>query len=190
MSGKPAARKTDTVSCPRCGATAIDSGSPNVFFDGLPAARVTDCTTCGSVLTMGAMSSVKINGQASLVIGSQGTHGDTITGGSSSIIIGNNFTPAPVSPVSPMPAHLVEPSSYVPAVSALTPTREPAAVVDNSRLEEEEEEEEFEEESSVGVTLRIGVFFDGTLNNANNGALGLLCGASHPNQARRPGCGL
>lgn len=180
MSGKPAARKTDTVSCPRCGATAIDSGSPNVFFDGLPAARVTDCTTCGSVLTMGAMSSVKINGQASLVIGSQGTHGDTITGGSSSIVIGNNFTPAPVSPVSPMPAHLVEPSSYVPAVSALTPTREPAAVVDNSRLEEEEEEEEFEEESSVGVTLRIGVFFDGTLNNANNGALGLLCGASHP----------
>lgn len=180
MSGKPAARKTDTVSCPRCGATAIDSGSPNVFFDGLPAARVTDCTTCGSVLTMGAMSSVKINGQASLVIGSQGTHGDTITGGSSSIIIGNNFTPAPVSPVSPMPAHLVEPSSYVPAVSALTPTPEPAAVVDNSRLEEEEEEEEFEEESSVGVTLRIGVFFDGTLNNANNGALGLLCGASHP----------
>ena len=180
MSGKPAARKTDTVSCPRCGATAIDSGSPNVFFDGLPAARVTDCTTCGSVLTMGAMSSVKINGQASLVIGSQGTHGDTITGGSSSIIIGNNFTPAPVSPVSPMPAHLVEPSSYVPAVSALTPTPEPAAVVDNSRLEEEEEEEEFEKESSVGVTLRIGVFFDGTLNNANNGALGLLCGASHP----------
>ena len=180
MSGKPAARKTDTVSCPRCGATAIDSGSPNVFFDGLPAARVTDCTTCGSVLTMGAMSSVKINGQASLVIGSQGTHGDTITGGSSSIIIGNNFTPAPVSPVSPMPAHLVEPSSYVPAVSALTPTPEPAAVVDNSRLEEEEEEEELEEESSVGVTLRIGVFFDGTLNNANNGALGLLCGASHP----------
>ena len=129
---------------------------------------------------MGAMSSVKINGQASLVIGSQGTHGDTITGGSSSIIIGNNFTPAPVSPVSPMPAHLVEPSSYVPAVSALTPTPEPAAVVDNSRLEEEEEEEELEEESSVGVTLRIGVFFDGTLNNANNGALGLLCGASHP----------
>lgn len=180
MSGKPAARKTDTVSCPRCGATAIDSGSPNVFFDGLPAARVTDCTTCGSVLTMGAMSSVKINGQASLVIGSQGTHGDTITGGSSSIIIGNNFTPAPVSPVSPMPAHLVEPSSYVPAVSALTPTREPAAVVDNSGLEEEEEEEELEEERSVGVTLRIGVFFDGTLNNANNGALGLLCGASHP----------
>ncbi|MDR6914791.1 putative Zn-binding protein involved in type VI secretion [Pseudomonas sp. 3296] len=111
MSGKPAARKTDTVSCPRCGGTAIESGSPNVFFDGLPAARVTDCTTCGSILTMAAMSSVQINGQAALVTGSQGTHGDTITGGSSSIIIGNNFTPAPVSPVGPMLAHLVEPSS-------------------------------------------------------------------------------
>jgi hypothetical protein len=126
------------------------------------------------------MSSVEINGQAALVTGSQGTHGDTITGGSSSIIIGNSFTPAPVAPVSPMPAHLVEPSSYVPAVSALTPTAEPTAFVDNSGLEEEEEEEELEEDSSVGVTLRIGVFFDGTLNNANNGVLGLLCGASHP----------
>jgi len=180
MSGKPAARKTDTVSCPRCGGTAIESGSPNVFFDGLPAARVTDCTTCGSILTMAAMSSVQINGQAALVTGSQGTHGDTITGGSSSIIIGNSFTPAPVAPVSPMSAHLVEPSSYVPADSVLTPTPEPAAVEDNSGAEEEEEEEELEEDSSVGITLRIGVFFDGTLNNANNGVLGLLCGASHP----------
>ncbi|WP_032632978.1 PAAR domain-containing protein [Pseudomonas syringae] len=180
MSGKPAARKTDAVNCPRCGATAIDSGSPNVFFDGLPAARVTDCTTCGSVLTTGTMSSVKINGQSALVIGSQGTHGDTITGGSSTIIIGNHFTPATVSPVSPMPAHLLESSSYVPAISVLTTTPGPAAAVDNFVLEEEEEEDELERDSFVEVTLRIGVFFDGTLNNANNGALGLLCGASHP----------
>lgn len=180
MSGKPAARKTDTVSCPRCGGTAIESGSPNVFFDGLPAARVTDCTTCGSVLTMAAMSSVQINGQAALVTGSQGTHGDTITGGSSSIIIGKSSTPAPVAPVSPMPAHLPDPSSYVPADSVLAPSPEPAALVDNSSLEEEEEEEELEEDSSVAITLRIGVFFDGTLNNANNGILGVLCGANHP----------
>ncbi|MFJ2390590.1 PAAR domain-containing protein [Pseudomonas koreensis] len=180
MSGKPAARKTDTVRCPRCGGTAIESGSPNVFFDGLPAARVTDCTTCGSVLTMAAMSSVQINGQAALVTGSQGTHGDTITGGSSSIIIGNSFTPAPVAPVSPMPAHLAAPSSYVPADSVPMPAPEPAAAGDNSSLEEEEEEEELEKESSVGITLRIGVFFDGTLNNANNGLMGLLCGAPHP----------
>ncbi|MGW8464835.1 PAAR domain-containing protein [Pseudomonas sp. CLCA07] len=180
MSGKPAARKTDSVSCPRCGGTAIEFGSPNVFFDGLPAARVTDCTTCGSVLTMGAMSSVQINGQAALVTGSQGTHGDTITGGSSSIIIGNNFTPAPVSLVSPMPAHLVEPSSYQPSVIAPTPSPAPTVAADDLVLEEEEEEEELDEEKPVGITLRIGVFFDGTLNNANNGEMGLLCGAVHP----------
>lgn len=30
------------------------------------------------------------------------------------------------------------------------------------------------------VALRIGVFFDGTLNNASNSASGLLCGAHHP----------
>ncbi|MEB0045578.1 MULTISPECIES: DUF2235 domain-containing protein [unclassified Pseudomonas] len=32
----------------------------------------------------------------------------------------------------------------------------------------------------VGIALRIGVFFDGTGNNANNTAAGLLCGAHHP----------
>ncbi|MGL6245909.1 DUF2235 domain-containing protein [Pseudomonas sp.] len=34
----------------------------------------------------------------------------------------------------------------------------------------------------VRVALRIGVFFDGTLNNAGNSASGLLCGAHHPIQ--------
>ncbi|WP_285430116.1 PAAR domain-containing protein [Pseudomonas sp. fls2-241-R2A-110] len=179
MSGKPAARKSDTVSCPRCGGTAIDSGSPNVFFDGLLAARVTDCTTCGSILTMAAMSSVQINGQAALVTGSQGTHGDTITGGSSSIIIGNSFTPAPVSPVAPMSAHLVEPSNYQSPVTASAPSSSPIVSADDSVLEEEEEEEELDKEKPVGITLRIGVFFDGTLNNANNSMMGQLCGATH-----------
>ncbi|WP_192551938.1 MULTISPECIES: T6SS phospholipase effector Tle1-like catalytic domain-containing protein [unclassified Pseudomonas] len=32
----------------------------------------------------------------------------------------------------------------------------------------------------IGIALRIGVFFDGTGNNANNTAAGLLCGAHHP----------
>ncbi|MCU7249721.1 phospholipase effector Tle1 domain-containing protein [Pseudomonas koreensis] len=32
----------------------------------------------------------------------------------------------------------------------------------------------------TGIALRIGVFFDGTGNNANNAAAGLLCGAHHP----------
>lgn len=169
MSGKPAARQTDTVTCPRCGGTAIATGSPNVFFDGLPAARVTDCTTCGSIMTMNEMSSVQINGLSSLVIGSQGSHGDTITSGSPTIIIGDSFAPAPMSPVSPMPEHLV---TKAPAVVGLAPGSIVESVpsvseTDRSGLEEEEEEEELEN-VLCNITLRVGVFFDGTGNNRAN----------------------
>jgi hypothetical protein len=31
----------------------------------------------------------------------------------------------------------------------------------------------------TSIALRIGVFFDGTLNNASNAASGMLCGAHH-----------
>ncbi|RON49357.1 hypothetical protein BK666_07215 [Pseudomonas frederiksbergensis] len=34
--------------------------------------------------------------------------------------------------------------------------------------------------AKVNVALRIGIFFDGTGNNADNTAAGLLCGAQHP----------
>lgn len=34
----------------------------------------------------------------------------------------------------------------------------------------------------IKLALRIGVFFDGTGNNATNTALGLACGAQHPLQ--------
>lgn len=170
MSGKPAARQTDAVLCPRCGSAAIATGSPNVFFDGLPAARVTDCTTCGSSLSLNEMSSVQINGLSSLVIGSQGSHGDTITSGSPTIIIGNTFTPAPISPVSPMPEHLLAATA---AFVALAPASAPPATgpsespTQRSDLEEEEEEEELEE-TPCAITLRVGVFFDGTGNNRVN----------------------
>jgi hypothetical protein len=40
------------------------------------------------------------------------------------------------------------------------------------------------EPEKVGIALRIGVFFDGTGNNANNAAAGLLCGAHHPIAAK------
>ncbi|WP_295460307.1 PAAR domain-containing protein, partial [uncultured Pseudomonas sp.] len=35
MSGKPAARLGDAVTCPKCGTSALVQGSSNVFFDGL-----------------------------------------------------------------------------------------------------------------------------------------------------------
>ncbi|CAI8783225.1 hypothetical protein EMIT0P395_180090 [Pseudomonas sp. IT-P395] len=50
MSGKPAARVTDPTACPLPGhgTNSIASGSPNVNFDGLAAARMTDKSACGS----------------------------------------------------------------------------------------------------------------------------------------------
>ncbi|MHC8351661.1 DUF2235 domain-containing protein [Pseudomonas sp. RT4P38] len=36
------------------------------------------------------------------------------------------------------------------------------------------------EKQKIKVALRIGVFFDGTLNNASNSESGLVCGAHHP----------
>ncbi len=36
----------------------------------------------------------------------------------------------------------------------------------------------------IQVALRIGVFFDGTGNNASNSAMGQLCGAQHPIEAK------
>lgn len=49
---KPAARVTDPTSCSVAGhgAQSIASGSSDVFFDGLAAARKGDTCTCGSAL--------------------------------------------------------------------------------------------------------------------------------------------
>ncbi|MDZ4334707.1 MAG: DUF2235 domain-containing protein, partial [Pseudomonas sp.] len=60
-----------------------------------------------------------------------------------------------------------------PAANTLVPPPKPLKLVDT--LEEEEEEEELEEETPVGITLRIGVFFDGTGNNLANSAVTEQC---------------
>ncbi len=179
MSGKPAARKTDTLNCPKCGITTIASGSPDVIIEGLAAARVSDCTSCGSQLSTGFSSTVFINGLNAMTTEAQGTHGDTVISGSPTFIIGDTHTPAPISPVSAMPAHLLL------APTPVTVATDEASKAFDSTLEEEEEEEEIgekEDDVSVEVTLRIGVFFDGTGNNAGNSQLGVKCGATHPIQ--------
>lgn len=58
---KPAARITDPTSCPMPGhgPKAIASRSPDVFFDGLAAARMGDTCTCGSALAS-AVSTAKM----------------------------------------------------------------------------------------------------------------------------------
>jgi uncharacterized Zn-binding protein involved in type VI secretion len=88
---KPAARKSDPYSCPLPGhgTNPIAVGSPDVFFDGLAAARQGDACTCGSALSSGLSSTVLINGKNAATIDTGGTHGGVVVGGSGTVIIGD-----------------------------------------------------------------------------------------------------
>lgn len=101
---KPAARVSDPTSCPipGHGPQTIAEGSPDVNFDGLPAARGGDSCTCGSALSSGLSSTVFINGKNAAIIGTGGTHGDIVIGGSATVIIGDSHTPAPFTPPIPL----------------------------------------------------------------------------------------
>ncbi|MBX8538340.1 PAAR domain-containing protein [Pseudomonas cichorii] len=101
---KPAARISDPTSCPMPGhgAKAISSGSPDVFFDGLAAARQGDTCTCGSALASAVSTTVFINGKNAALVGTTGAHGDVVIGGSGTVIIGDTHTPAPFIPPLPL----------------------------------------------------------------------------------------
>lgn len=101
MSGKPAARVTDPMACPLPGhgTNPIVSGSADVFFDGLAAARQTDTTACGSALTSNVVPNVLINGLPAVTIGTLGNHGNVVVGGSGTVIIGMSGGGAAVSAV-------------------------------------------------------------------------------------------
>lgn len=62
---KPAARISDPTSCSISGHgdSSITSGSPDVIFEGLGAAREDDTTSCGSALSSALSSTVSINGK-------------------------------------------------------------------------------------------------------------------------------
>ncbi|MFL1513272.1 PAAR domain-containing protein [Pseudomonas prosekii] len=100
----PAARITDPTSCPMPGhgSKAVASGSSDVFFDGLAAARKDDTCTCGSALASAVSSTVFINGRNAATVGTTGTHGDVVIGGSGTVIIGDSHSPAPFTAPSPM----------------------------------------------------------------------------------------
>ncbi|MDH1541796.1 DUF2235 domain-containing protein [Stutzerimonas stutzeri] len=190
MSGKPAARLGDPIACPKTGhgTNPIASGSPDVFFDGLPAARAGDTTACGSTLTSNLIPNVLINGKPAATLGSLGDHGSVVIGGSGTVIIGTSHTPAPFVP--PEPLNVASAAGAMPVSPALPQRRatpmarawqeEPGDLA-TLGLEEEDEEEELDEQPQQqvrqAVTLRIGVFFDGTGNNATNSAIGAQCRA-------------
>jgi uncharacterized Zn-binding protein involved in type VI secretion len=99
MSGKPAARVTDPTACPLPGhgTNPIVAGSGDVFFDGLAAARQGDASACGGAMVGGLATTVLINGKPAATVDSVGTHGNKVTAGSGTVIIGNSHSPAPFS---------------------------------------------------------------------------------------------
>lgn len=104
MSGKPAARLNDPTACPLPGHgnSPITAGSPDVLIDGLAAAREGDATACGATLSDGLIPNVLINGMPVAVLGSMGTHGNAVTGGSGTVLIGTAHSPAAFVPPPPL----------------------------------------------------------------------------------------
>ena len=106
MSGKPAARVSDPTACPLPGhgTNPIAAGSGDVFFDGLAAARQGDASACGGALVGDLATTVLINGKPAATVGSVGSHGNKVTAGSGTVIIGNSHSPAPFVP--PLPVEI------------------------------------------------------------------------------------
>ncbi|SDS47845.1 Zn-binding Pro-Ala-Ala-Arg (PAAR) domain-containing protein, incolved in TypeVI secretion [Halopseudomonas sabulinigri] len=170
MSGKPAARQGDPTQCPKKGhgSNAIVTGSADVLFDGLPAARLGDSTACGSALAGQVIPNVLINGRPAAVLGTTGSHGDVVIGGSGTVIIGG----AVVSASGGGASGLFVPGSAAPTSQLRQGT---ASETLPFSIEEEEEEDEQELPLQQRITLRVGMFFDGTLNNMNNAAFTAEC---------------
>ena len=57
-------------------------------MSGKPAARLGDPTGCGATLAAGCSATVLINGQPAAVQGAIGSHGNTVTAGSPTVLIG------------------------------------------------------------------------------------------------------
>jgi uncharacterized Zn-binding protein involved in type VI secretion len=92
MSGKPAARLSDPTACPipGHGSNPIVAGSPDVLFDSLPAARQGDPSACGGALANAVIPTVLINGKPATTIGTVGSHGNVVTAGSGTVLIGTS----------------------------------------------------------------------------------------------------
>jgi len=186
MSGKPAARLGDAVSCPTCGTTALVQGSSNVFFDGLPAATLGHACGCGAALSAAVIPNVFINGQPAAVLGSVTSHGGVVIGGSGSVIIGTQGGGASAgSLASGACASNGESARLAPGQAAPLGLRGrerqgPGALADRSAgaaVDHEQPRGESERRVEQRITLRIGVFFDGTGNNQFNAATGTACRA-------------
>lgn len=187
MSGKPAARLGDPTACPKTGhgTNPIAAGSPDVLFDGLPAARMGDASACGGAMASAVIPNVLIDGKPAAVVGSVGDHGNVVTAGSGTVVIGSSHSAAPFL----APAVLGVAKTVTAAAAAAEAFRSSAPLARAWQeepgdlaplgLEKEDEEEELveqpQQQARQGITLRIGVFFDGTGNNLANAAVTEQC---------------
>lgn len=187
MSGKPAARLGDPTACPvpGHGNNPIEAGSPDVLFDGLPAARMGDASACGGAMASAVIPTVLINGKPAAVVGSVGNHGNVVTAGSGTVVIGSSHNAAPF--LAPAALRIAKAVTAAAAVAEAFRSSEPIARTWQEEpgdlaplgVEEEDEEEELAEQpqqqARQAITLRIGVFFDGTGNNLANAAVTEQC---------------
>ena len=93
MAGEqPGERTGDLQTCPDGPGGPILSGSPNVRYNGIPAARVTDTAQCGAGVDkiVTGSRSVFVNGLPSARITEKLAHGAVIVRGSPNVYIGDD----------------------------------------------------------------------------------------------------
>jgi len=152
-----------------------------VLFDGLPAARMGDASACGGAMASAVIPTVLINGKPAAVVGSVGNHGNVVTAGSGTVVIGSSHNAAPF--LAPAALGIAKAVTAAAAVAEAFRSSEPIARTWQEEpgdlaplgVEEEDEEEELVEQPQQAITLRIGVFFDGTGNNLANAAVTEKC---------------
>lgn len=165
--------------------TPVISGSPNVFIDGKPVARVGDQLAPHSKpkhpphprsITSGAPT-VLINGMPVAVTGGAISCGG-VTIGSSSAVAGDSHTPAPFSGVSganPHPTPVSAESSATrnrsngtPAPSGTQLRNGASSHSGGGGVSGANSSQGTKAVDETGKTLRLGVFFDGTGNHRGN----------------------
>lgn len=76
-----------------------------MIIEGVGAARLSDTSACGSPITGGVSGTVFINGLNAATVGSVGAHGNSVTAGAGTVLIGDTVVAAPFVPVLPMPVY-------------------------------------------------------------------------------------
>lgn len=135
MSGKPAARQSDPTTCPipGHGTPPIQSGSPDVQINSLPAARLGDPANCGQAISGAYSATVFVNGKNAATLGSTLSHGGVIVGGSGNVLIGDTVVTAPF--IAPAPLEVGKWISFqIPAAERYTGWQCVAHFDDGSRL--------------------------------------------------------